>query len=412
MDEESSSESQSKIPTPLYYSSLCGFSDLVEHLSTKHPQQVNAIGGKYKFPLLAALIEKQTKVAEILLEYGANVNVRGLRKRTPLHKAIYNVGIVQSLLNKGADINCRQDDLRTPLHLAAQCGELEVARVLIEHKADVDSQDREGKTPLYLLPLDDSDRNDNISILELEQLLLECCTDRNIQTTDGWTLLHAAADRGRLDVAMPLLYFGSTNPNAGNEQGSTPLHLVSQGKYNSKEHGVDVNAREKHSWTPLHLAAFKGRVEIAQVLLDHGANVKLETEDGGTALHIVSRGEYDSEEHGVGIARLLLEHGTDVHAQDKYLNTALHSAALCGNQEITRLLLSHGANPNVEREQGSTPLHQVSRGKYKSKEHGVRIVHLLLERGVDVDAWAKDKATPLHWAAFFGKLEIIQVRLF
>jgi hypothetical protein len=61
MDEESSPESPSKIPTPLYYSSLCGFSDLVEHLSTKHPQHVNAIGGKYKFPLLAALVGKHIR---------------------------------------------------------------------------------------------------------------------------------------------------------------------------------------------------------------------------------------------------------------------------------------------------------------------------------------------------------------
>jgi ankyrin repeat protein len=41
---------------------------------------------------------------------------------------------------------------------------------------------------------------------------------------------------------------------------------------------VDVNARDKDNWTSLHWAAFKGRVEVAQVLLDHGANANLETE--------------------------------------------------------------------------------------------------------------------------------------
>src|SRR6266702_7364576 len=63
--------SSSTIPTPLYYSSLCGFSDLVQHLAMKRPQDVNAVGGRYDFPLLAALHGKHIQVAEILLKHGA-----------------------------------------------------------------------------------------------------------------------------------------------------------------------------------------------------------------------------------------------------------------------------------------------------------------------------------------------------
>jgi ankyrin repeat protein len=77
-----------------------------------------------------------------------------------------------------------------------------------------------------------------------------------------------------------------------------------------------------------------------------------------------------------------------------------------------QLLLDRGANPNAESDLGRTPLHLVSRGKYKSQEHGVGIARLLLERGVDVGARGNDKGTPLHWAAFYGKLEVVQVRLF
>jgi ankyrin repeat protein len=419
IDEESSPESPSTIPFPLYYSSLCGFSDLVEHLSIKHPLHVNAIGGKHNFPLLAALVGKHIRVAEILLERGANVDIRGTRERTPLHEATDNVGLVQSLLNRGADVNCRQDDLRSPLHLAAYYGELEIARLLAEHKADMNSRDKEGKTPLFLL-LEDSGLNED-DILDFARLLLEHGTDANIRTTKEWTLLHAASFWGRLEIAKLLLEHGAIT-NVEDNQGSTPLHFVSQGKYSPQEHGAgiarlllergaDVNAQKKNLFTPLHSAAFKGRLEIAQLLLDHGANAKAENEWRETALHVASRGEYDSQEHGVGISRLLLEHGVDIHTHSKYHETALSSAAFNGRLEITRLLLDHGANPNVENDLGSTPLHLVSQGKYNSEEHGVGIARLLLERGADVNARQKNKITPLHSAAFKGRLEIAQLLL-
>ena len=347
MDEEPSSESPSKIPTPLYYSSLCGFSDLVEHLSTKHPLHVNAIGGKYKFPLLAALVGKRIRVAEILLEHGANVNIRGPRERTPLHESIANVDMVQSLLNKGADVNCEQDDGRTPLHLAASCGELKAARVLVEHKAYVDSQDNEGVTPFHLL-LSDTSRDDD-NILDLARLLLEHTSDVNTRTTNELTLLHVAAFYGRLEIVRMLLD-RDANPNAETKGGVTPLGIVSRGRYNSQEHGasiarlllgrgVDVDARAKGLVTPLHSAASNGRLEIARVLLDHGASPNAENEVRETALHSVSRGKYDSEKHDVGIARLLLEHGVDVHVQNKCLNNALHIAAFWGRLQVAQVLL-------------------------------------------------------------------------
>ena len=66
----------SEDPSPLYYSVLCGLYDLVEHLAIKHPQYVNAFGGEYGFPLLAALDQGDVEVAELLLKHGAEVDVR------------------------------------------------------------------------------------------------------------------------------------------------------------------------------------------------------------------------------------------------------------------------------------------------------------------------------------------------
>jgi ankyrin repeat protein len=420
MDREFSPESSSKIPTPLYYSSLCGFSDLVEHLSTKHPQHVNAIGGMYKFPLLAALAGNHIRVAETLLKHGANVDIRGLAEQTPLHEAIEScVGMVQSLLNKGADVNCRNDDLHTPLHLAVYYGELKVARVLVEHKADVNSQNKEGKTPMHVLLGNSSCDNDDI--LDLARLLLEHGADVNARQKYGCTSLHYAAFKGRVEVAQFLLDHGA-KANMETENGETALHIVSRGEYGSEEHGIsiarlflgrglDVNAREKDGRTSLHWAAFKGRVEVAQFLLDHGANANMASDTGETALNMVSEGEYDSQEQGVSTARLLLERGVDVNARRKDSWTSLHWAAFKGRVEVARVLLDHGANATLETANGETALHIVSRGEYDSEEHGIGIARLLLGRGLDVNAREKNGRTSLHYAAFKGRVEVAQFLL-
>jgi ankyrin repeat protein len=142
------------------------------------------------------------------------------------------------------------------------------------------------------------------------------------------------------------------------------------------------------------------------VLLDHTANANAENDEGKTPLHLVSQGDYDSQENGVGIARLLLQRGVDVHVQDKDHDTPLHLAAFNGRLEIARVLLDHGADVNAENKQGRTPLHQVAQGTYDSQERGVGVARLLLERGVDVHSKDKDHDTALHAAAFSGRLEI------
>ena len=52
---------------PLYYTALCGFHALVEHLIIGHPHLINTVSGSFDFPVLAALSRKHIQVAEILL---------------------------------------------------------------------------------------------------------------------------------------------------------------------------------------------------------------------------------------------------------------------------------------------------------------------------------------------------------
>jgi hypothetical protein len=143
-------------PNPVYYSVLCGFHDLVKHLAIKYPQHIDAICGRYKFPLFAALSEDHVEIAELLLEHGADVDVRETTGETILLKVLSRpqhnlVNIVRLLLRHGADVNARDDARRSSLHLAEYRGELEVAQMLLKHEADINSQDNNGKTPLHIL---------------------------------------------------------------------------------------------------------------------------------------------------------------------------------------------------------------------------------------------------------------------
>ena len=126
---------------PLYYAALWGFDNLVEHLVNKYPWHVNALGGQYDYPLVAALHQGYIQVADLLLRHGANVNGQGMDGQTPLHQIIRRfddraLGAVRFLLEHGAFANARQRDLSTPLHLAAAWGNVKVTHTTIIPKVE------------------------------------------------------------------------------------------------------------------------------------------------------------------------------------------------------------------------------------------------------------------------------------
>ena len=169
---------------------------------------------------------------------------------------------------------------------------------------------------------------------------------------------------------------------------------------------------QKNGQTPLHLASFYGRLDIAQVLLDHRATTDLPDRFGRTPLHLVVEGTYNFEQDRIRTVQLLLDRGADVNAQDEDNATPLHLASYNGRVEIARLLLERNANPNSKDNQGGTPLHLVAEGRYLySEDDGIRVVQLLLEHGADVNAQDEDNLSPLHVASYHGKAEIVRVLL-
>ena len=192
---------ENKAPAaPLYYAALCGFYDLVEHLITKNPQDVNTDGGRYVRPLLAALAGNHFRTAGLLRHNGADPHVRGKNGRSPLHAAAgsWNFEVVRILIEYDpADINAGDWGGWTPLHWASSSGDRHfkagpVVRFLLDHGAGVNVQSESGATPLHTAS--------SCATLEVVRLLLEHGADVKAKRNDGQTVLESAAFGGDDEV--------------------------------------------------------------------------------------------------------------------------------------------------------------------------------------------------------------------
>ena len=282
-----------------------------------------------------------------------------------------------SFLECGVDENLQEMYETILLHSASYQGTPEIVETLLDHGVNLNAKNHWGESVLHVVS---RGRQDSQGGVRVAKLLLDRGMDVNSRRKDECTPLHLASHLGKLEIVRLLL-----------------------------EHGAEVNERDKDHSTPLHIACHHGTLETVRLLLDHGAEVNAETVDGEKPLFFLSYGEHRSQEDGVRVAHLLLERGADINTRCNDHSTLLHAASYSGNVEIARLLLDRGADPeaNAEGDRGDKPLHQVSVGKYKFPEDGVRVAQLLLERGANVNTRRNDDQTPLHVASYFRNVEIV-----
>ena len=221
---------------PLYYAALCGFHDLAEYLTIKHPQQVHATNGYFVSPLGAALKGGHLKIAQVLHDRGADVDVRVQSDFTLLYCASGSghFEIVQWLLSHGANPNASKGDGWTSLHTAAFHGHVEVSRLLLQYKADMNARDYEGQTPLHIAV-----KSWHATVA---RLLLEHGADVNARDRSRKTSLHLASESGHPDVACLLV-----------------------------EHGANIDAKDNKGRTAFQVASKRGYHYIAKLLSNHSS---------------------------------------------------------------------------------------------------------------------------------------------
>ena len=318
---------------PLYLATEGGKSKIVEYLLVSGVEADAIFGYDRKTSLMLACKLGHEIIVELLLKHGANPNATDASNRnTPLFylaesSCLQNERIVELLSNYGANVNVTNDKDETALDIAlANFNQNNVAIELLKQFGIVNSTDKLGRTALFKL----CTFSNHNSIEAIKMLVQDFKADLNIRSRDGWTPLMAACDSGCDNLILEMVLGNQENINAINNYGDSALilacrranlktvqFLLDRGAdtriLNNKGHspvivtcfiyktstdrlkilktlvkyGADLNQSGNPNDKPLLLSILWGDLDLANCLIDLGADVTVEDGSGNKAMELV-----------------------------------------------------------------------------------------------------------------------------
>ena len=303
-------------------------------------------------PLILAVQNGNLECVKILLKYKAEIEERGdyiggyYPCCTPLFVAAANgdVDILSFLVERGADVNAWSggvDEQLTPLMIACVNGKLNAVLYLIDQGAEVNLEDNSGYTALHFAA---TFSNNNYAL----SCLIDSGANVNALRNDNRTPLMLACESGNL---VNCLLQKGANVDFQDNDGQTALYHAIGSECNCFEnlsslikYGADVNTSDVLKCTPLMMASLICDVKEVTLLIEHGAKVDLQDEDGDVALHYAARVE---DKTSANFCRLLTA-GASFLCENSEGLTPLLDASNEGDIEIVECVIKQ---PEISKEQ-------------------------------------------------------------
>ncbi|MDP2437793.1 MAG: ankyrin repeat domain-containing protein, partial [archaeon] len=355
-------------------------------------------------PLYMAAQNGHLEIAKRLIEAGANTQVLFKESHSLLYVAAEHgrTKMIRYLLGApgNADPNRASQDGSTPLYAAVKSRHPKVVRILIEAGADINHLNASGLSPIFVA----AERG----FTELVKLLLEKgASGFDVpNVVDGATPLYVAVLNGHLEVVELLVKAGASLTVVQTSSGFDLVFAAADANHNQLLRyllslGCSPNTVARNSYTPLYAAVKKHLWEVAEILLDGGANPNYSLPSSGfTPMYIaaeIGRTKFVRKLLGVG-AEADLPNTIDQA-------TPVYIAAQNGHLKIVKLLLAAGANQNITLRGGYNMVYVSAQfGRSDVCEH-------LVELGVPFDHPCEVSSTPLYMAVRNGHLSIAEFLL-
>lgn len=344
-------------------------------LSFPEPNLLNEFGSA---PIHSAAYDCRLEAIDILLEFGANINITDNHGKTPLLYAVStgNCDLVQYLLEKGADVKMQDNRKVSALHYAKTA---EMINLLVENSADVNLTDHKGNTALHYrvkeVSLDLTDLTDLTPI----KSLVNAQANINVKNNAGITPLMKSVKKNNPDLVDYLL-----------------------------SEGADPNNAEKGYESPLFYSCYYGNAEMVKKLHRAGAQTDFHFDGlGDTALHVACTSNSDDQDL-LEIIRYLVEDvklNVNKRCGTQGQNgTAVHDACHRESSDVLKLLIDKDKckiDLEVSDRMGRRPIHLAAGSQSDCFQH-------LLSLGCNIHATDKTGRNALHWAAQGGSIDIVR----
>ena len=235
-------------------------------------------------------------------------------------------------------------------------------------------------------------------------------------TTEIPNPLYYSARCGFYDLVKHLVRKHPQGVNATCGRYQLPLFAaLSEGHFEVAEllleHGANIEARKEVGKTPLIMAVSWRQpnfIEVVKFLLEHKADVNSQDGNGKTPLLILV--EHLGEKNIIHLAQLLLQHGAEVNREDAKMMSPLLLALARDWSNLSQIFFDHGADVNAA-ENGKTLINLLSDYWIYDYHNILNGVKLLLERDTELNRRNKNNQTPLHLATGRGWFELARILL-